>query len=186
MSTAPLLTQAPPLRLTRWALLSLISLASTPLSASPSSSSLWFSVSVDGGPARYSRSLALLSAWVRSAEGGCLSELRSGDAITITRLTTSSDIGAECHVSVQRMSGRALLAFGLPLDLNQATSEELTLIKGIGPQLASRIISGRPWPSTSALKGVKGVGVRLLKRISSQLSVTLPPAIKLGEGSSRE
>ncbi|MBI5234283.1 MAG: helix-hairpin-helix domain-containing protein [Deltaproteobacteria bacterium] len=54
------------------------------------------------------------------------------------------------------------LVFGLPMDINTATVEELGLLPGIGPTLASRIIEKRlemnGFDVIDELKEVKGIG----------------------------
>jgi len=45
-----------------------------------------------------------------------------------------------------------------PLNPNTATSEQLQSIKGIGPVLAGKIISGRPYNSVDELLQVHGIG----------------------------
>ncbi len=58
--------------------------------------------------------------------------------------------------------GAAALLLGLPIDLNLAGEAELSALPGIGPGLASRIVSDReergPYPRLEALSRVKGLG----------------------------
>ena len=62
------------------------------------------------------------------------------------------------------------LAFGLfanldknnPLDLNQAGSEDLQQIAGVGPELAKRIVAARPFKSVDELTKVNGIGPKTL------------------------
>ncbi|MFZ3137897.1 MAG: helix-hairpin-helix domain-containing protein [Thermodesulfovibrionales bacterium] len=51
------------------------------------------------------------------------------------------------------------------LDLNTATEKELQSIKGIGPVLAAKIISGRPYKSVDDLLKVEGIGQKTLDKI---------------------
>lgn len=55
----------------------------------------------------------------------------------------------------------------LRIDLNEATEAELTLLKGIGPALARRIIEDRqlngPFKNLDALQRVPGIGPRTLE-----------------------
>jgi len=69
------------------------------------------------------------------------------------------------------MDPRALLAFGLKLDLNHESAEGLQRLKGVGPRLAQRIIQGRPWARLKSLIRLRGVGSKTLKRLSQQLRV---------------
>ncbi len=45
-----------------------------------------------------------------------------------------------------------------PVDLNEASEEELEALPGIGPTLARRIIGGRPYRSVDDLTRVRGIG----------------------------
>lgn len=58
-----------------------------------------------------------------------------------------------------------------PLNPNTATSEQLQSIKGIGPVLAGKIISGRPYNSVDELLKVHGIGPKTLKKIAPYLAV---------------
>ena len=51
------------------------------------------------------------------------------------------------------------------LDLNTASKKELQSIKGIGPALAERIISGRPYRTVDDLLKVKGIGPKKFENI---------------------
>jgi len=51
------------------------------------------------------------------------------------------------------------------LDLNTAEERELQSIRGIGPVLAERIISGRPYRTVDDLLKVKGIGLKKLEKI---------------------
>ena len=51
------------------------------------------------------------------------------------------------------------------INLNTATQSELQQVKGIGPVLAERIISTRPYNSIEDLKKVKGIGTKTYKKI---------------------
>lgn len=51
------------------------------------------------------------------------------------------------------------------LDINAAASEELLKISGIGPVLAQRIISARPFKSADDLASVKGIGPKKYEQI---------------------
>ncbi len=51
------------------------------------------------------------------------------------------------------------------LDLNTASKEELMSINGISPNLAERIIAGRPYKNVDDLLKVKGIGQKKLEKI---------------------
>ena len=57
-----------------------------------------------------------------------------------------------------------------PLNPNTATSEQLQSIKGIGPVLADKIISGRPYNSVDDLLKIHGIGPKTLKKIAPYLT----------------
>lgn len=67
-----------------------------------------------------------------------------------------------------------------PVDLNQATSEELEGLPGIGEILADRILAYRetrgPFRSLEDLKNVEGIGEERLRDLSPFLTVTDPVA----------
>ena len=52
-----------------------------------------------------------------------------------------------------------------PIDLNTASIEELRSVKGIGPVLAARIVSGRPYNSVDQLEEIRGIGPKTLEKI---------------------
>jgi DNA uptake protein ComE-like DNA-binding protein len=62
----------------------------------------------------------------------------------------------------------------LKLDPNTADQDTLTLIPGIGPDLAERIVAARPFQTVDELQRVNGIGPAFLNRISPML-VTWPP-----------
>ena len=55
---------------------------------------------------------------------------------------------------------------GERVNLNEATVSELEDLPGIGPALAARIISGRPYRSLADLDAVKGIGPAALARLA--------------------
>lgn len=63
-----------------------------------------------------------------------------------------------------------------PLDLNQATADELTRLPGIGPVLAARIVAARetggPFASVDDLRRVGGVGAAKLERVRALVTVS--------------
>jgi competence ComEA-like helix-hairpin-helix protein len=60
---------------------------------------------------------------------------------------------------------------GQKLDLNRASAQELTLVPGIGPKLAERIVAERTrkggFAKLADLRAVRGVGPKTLARIES-------------------
>lgn len=70
---------------------------------------------------------------------------------------------------------RLRLTLGQPLNLNQATAEELEVLPGIGPSLARRVVEHRlrhgPFARVSDLGQVRGIGARALDRLRPLLTV---------------
>ena len=62
-----------------------------------------------------------------------------------------------------------------PVSINKATSEELQIVRGIGPALAERIIGYRDanggFKSMDELREVRGIGDLKFERIKSQLTL---------------
>jgi len=77
--------------------------------------------------------------------------------------------------AVEPMPGAALLALGLPLDLNRARTVDLEALPGVGPVLARRITEDRerrgPFGRVDDLVRVRGVGAATLKRLRPSLEV---------------
>ena len=87
---------------------------------------------------------------------GLSDDLKSGDRIIIN--------GSE--VFVTKINGRKRISLGVPIDINTASSEDLTAIPGIGPELANRIINYRrnvgKFQSIDELDNVEGIGKKKL------------------------
>lgn len=56
-----------------------------------------------------------------------------------------------------------------PLDINTATTEQLQTLTGVGPDLAKKIIKGRPYKSAKDLLQVPGIGVKTLEKMKPRL-----------------
>ncbi len=86
-------------------------------------------------------------------------------------VTRAADHG--CRIT--RLSGRAMLALGLPLDPNEASAADLEALPGIGPSLARRVIEHRErhggFHRLEDLLAVSGIGPKLLSRIGPHLEV---------------
>jgi competence protein ComEA len=65
------------------------------------------------------------------------------------------------------------------VDLNTATVEQLTVLPGVGPTLAARIVEYRQksggFHSAEELLNVRGIGERNFKKIEGRLTVSEPP-----------
>jgi len=86
----------------------------------------------------------------------------NGDRIVVRRG------GGACRLEIARMSGAALLALGLPIDLNSASPEDLETLPGIGPVLAGRIAGyarEHPFADPEELTAVRGIGPKKLERV---------------------
>lgn len=111
------------------------------------------------------------------AEGGIIanpqvltSTLTAGSKIVVMRVQEHILI-----VTVARMEPNTCLVFSVPLDLNEIEEEHLTLIPGIGPRLAQRIIRYRSekggFREIDDLKGVRGIGEKKLRSLERYLTV---------------
>ncbi|WAS97673.1 ComEA family DNA-binding protein [Nannocystis punicea] len=70
-----------------------------------------------------------------------------------------------------RMRGEDLEALAIPVDLNRASASELESLPGIGPELARRIIEGRPYASVDELDRVRGIGPARLTAVRPRARV---------------
>ena len=61
------------------------------------------------------------------------------------------------------------------IDLNTATTSELQSLSGIGPVLAAKIITGRPYKKVDDLLRVSGMGPKLLEKLRPYLVVKSSP-----------
>ncbi len=84
-------------------------------------------------------------------------------------------IGSNCLVVADNCSSQPHLApfLGLPMDINRAQLADLTLLPGIGPVLARRIVaerkSGGPYGNTQALLRVNGIGAATLAQLEPHI-----------------
>lgn len=117
---------------------------------------------------------------IKMAEPFCLSALRPGFPAGITVPDDGYLVFIDCkatnnqHVTVVApMPATVSLLLGLPISLNDATAEDLTLLPGIGSRLADRIVRHRHnnggFGSLDELKEVEGIGEKKLNNISKHL-----------------
>jgi competence protein ComEA len=99
-------------------------------------------------------------------------KLIAGQSLEILRHKT------EISIHFGRMSGAALLAGGLKLDLNAASLDELLLIPHIRPQIAASIIERRrekPWEQVDDLIEIRGVGPKTAQKLQDYLEISDSP-----------
>ena len=63
-----------------------------------------------------------------------------------------------------------------PINLNTASKKQLETISGIGPVLAAKIISNRPWRTVDDLLNVSGIGQNTLEKIRPYVTTGKPNA----------
>jgi DNA uptake protein ComE-like DNA-binding protein len=85
--------------------------------------------------------------------------------------TTASKPGASASTKAAASSAPAG-----PVDLNSASEKDLEDLPGVGPATAKKIISGRPYSSTSDLSKA-GVSAATIKKITPLVSVGNAPAV---------
>lgn len=59
------------------------------------------------------------------------------------------------------------------VDINTATFEELINLHGIGPEIAQRIVSSRPFIELDELHQIQGIGPTVLRRIKPFITLSL-------------
>jgi competence ComEA-like helix-hairpin-helix protein len=93
--------------------------------------------------------------------------LESGDRIQVSE--------QDCRYQPSGMSAQSRVAIGLPLLLNQATKNELTLLPGVGASLAQAIVAHRethgPFANVGALGEVKGIGEVTLETLKPYVAL---------------
>jgi competence ComEA-like helix-hairpin-helix protein len=105
---------------------------------------------------------------VRGEESGFADALRSaGSALSVS--------AAGGVLKITDMPSTTRLALGLPIDLNRATKEELSLVPGIGEKLADQILQTRElrgkFDRLADLTAVPGIKDKKLRSIEQFLSV---------------
>lgn len=81
----------------------------------------------------------------------------------------------EQQVIITAMHPQAALLFFQPIPLNQADTEVLAALPGIGPALASRIVAKREelggFQSLGQLRQVRGIGVKTMEGLQERLTL---------------
>ena len=79
-------------------------------------------------------------------------------------------------LNVGPMAAGKRILFGIPMDLNAATAEDLSEIPGIGPGISREIITYRnkqgSFLNLEEIKEVRGIGEKKYRRIKKYLTVT--------------
>ena len=93
-------------------------------------------------------------------------------------LIGSSPAGLSASAGPGQITPQLAFFFNQPMPINSASKEDLVLLPGIGPRLASRIILFRQQHGTitnaSELAGIPGIGQKLEKKIRSMIIFDSP------------
>lgn len=81
-----------------------------------------------------------------------------------------------CDADVTRLSARARLVLGIPLDPNVDGAVDLARLPGVGPSLAAAIVRSRPYRSLDEIDRVRGVGPKTLERLRARLQIEVERA----------
>ena len=96
--------------------------------------------------------------------------LNDGSKIVVTR-----DEKRTLTIEVARMEPEKCIVFSIPLNVNEVKEEHLTLIPGIGPRLAQRIIQYRSkkggFRKIEELMEVRGIGEQKLRNLERYLTI---------------
>lgn len=84
-------------------------------------------------------------------------------------------VGGAFNVQAAPASTEAKASMQAPVNLNQASAEQLIALKGIGPKMAERIIAYRqehgPFKTVDQLVQVKGIGNVKFQKLKDQVTV---------------
>ena len=96
--------------------------------------------------------------------------LQPGDRVAFT--------GENCLLERGAMDASMKLVASLQLDINQASAEDLMLIRGIGPRLSRAIVAYReefgPLATVNELSAVRGIGKKRLGGLRKYLTCATP------------
>ncbi len=92
-----------------------------------------------------------------------------------SRLIISIGEDGKICITQEAMDGKALMVFGLPININKAKVSDLVSVHGIGEVLAQNIIEFREshgnFHTLEDLKNVKGIGEKRLNRLKRYLTI---------------
>jgi competence protein ComEA len=99
--------------------------------------------------------------------------------MTFRRVVASAlALAMAAFLTVAPASAADSSASAAKVDLNTATVEQLTVLPGVGPTLAARIVEYRQksggFHSAEELLNVRGIGERNFKKIEARLTVSEP------------
>jgi len=57
------------------------------------------------------------------------------------------------------------------INVNKASVEQLGYLPGVGPEIASKIVSGRPYATPEDLKKVPGIGEKTFEKMKARVTV---------------
>ncbi|MCE5283843.1 MAG: helix-hairpin-helix domain-containing protein [Deltaproteobacteria bacterium] len=100
---------------------------------------------------------------------------QAGPDETLPEDGISLHVSPEGRVATGDLPAITRLALGLPIDVNQASAEELEMVPGIGEKLAARIVEARQevkaFESLSELTNIPGIKEKKLEAIGPYLTV---------------
>ena len=80
------------------------------------------------------------------------------------------------RVGLFPLEGKKKMLLGIPINLNIATSDDLSILPGIGPHISDEVVSFRKTRGTFSkiedLKAVNGIGEKRFEKIKKYLTVT--------------
>lgn len=123
----------------------------------------WFALKINAGPALYHNNFETLP---KDFPLPCLPKIYEGDLIHIIFNHQN------CIYRRYKLTAQQRLALKLRISINHASRKDLRAIPGIGPQLATQIISHRPWTQLSDLKRLKGVGEKRFRKLKHYLQIS--------------
>lgn len=114
-----------------------------------------------------------------SSTSGASGTAHPSSASGISNPTAAPGSGLGDDVGCAARGGKRALTG--TLDLNTATVDQLTMLPGIGPAKAERIVSWRrkhgPFRRTADLRRVSGFGFKTFKRLEAYLAITGPTTL---------
>lgn len=101
-------------------------------------------------------------------DAGFTDPVRVGDRVVLS---------PDAPPKVAALPAPMLLALGLRLDVNTASTRDLMRISGIGPALARKIIAKRPYARIADLERVRGIGPKRRRAFTCCLRSSPRPSL---------